>query len=139
MMSATCAASCDERVSSVAGPSPSLTPTFSSIVTEIFSASDLAGRVACTNCHTNVGRTPAGGLTLLPGVAYTQLLNVASVTNPGHVRVVPGDPDNSVLIWKLEGRPGMLGARMPFDTPPYLTEGQIAIIRRWIERGAPND
>ena len=133
------ATGCDERVSSVAGPSPSLTPTFSSIVAEIFSASDLARRAACTNCHTNVGRTPAGGLTLLPGVAYAQLLNVPSVTNPGHTRVVPGDPERSVLIWKLEGRPGMLGARMPFNTPPYLTEGQISIIRRWIERGAAND
>ena len=132
-------ASCDERVSSIAGPSPSLAPTFSSIVSEILTSSDLAGRVACTNCHTNVGRAPAGGLVLLPGVAHANLVNVASVTNPGRVRVIPGDPDNSLLIWKLEGRPGMIGMRMPFNTPPYLTDGQIRIIRRWIELGAPND
>lgn len=130
---------CDEKLGNVAGPTPALTPTFSSLVSEVFTSSDAAGRTACTNCHTNVGRTPAGGLVLLPGSAYAQLVGVNSVTNPGQVRVAPGDPENSVLIWKLEGRSSMRGARMPFNGPPYLTAGQILIVRRWIERGAPND
>jgi hypothetical protein len=139
MLTAPLATGCDESLSNLAGPTPTLAPTFSSLVSEVFTSTDLAGRAACTNCHTNVGRSPAGGLTLLPGAAHAQLVGVNSITNPGQVRVVPGDPDNSVLIWKLEGRSGMRGARMPFSGPPYLTEGQILIVRRWIERGAPND
>lgn len=133
------AAGCDESLSSVAGPTPGLEPTFSSIQREIFSASDAAGRVACTNCHTNVGRNPAGGLNLLPDLSYAALVNVASVTNRGFVRVVPGDPDASILVRKLEGSPGLVGQRMPIGGPPYLTAGQIQIIRRWIELGAPNN
>ncbi len=47
-----------------------------------------------------------------------------------------GRPDESYLIHKLEGGPNILGVRMPFSGPPFLTSGQIAIIRRWIELGA---
>lgn len=132
-------AGCDEKISSLAGPSPTLEPTFASISRDIFSSTDAAGRTACTACHTNVGRTPAGGLNLLPDAAYAALVNVASRTNPGTERVVPGDPDNSLLVRKLEGAPGIVGARMPFNGPPYLTSGQILIIRRWIAEGAQNN
>jgi hypothetical protein len=129
-------AGCDEKLSSLAGPTPALQPTFASISREIFSSTDAAGRRACVSCHTNVGRTPAGGLNLLPDAAYRALVNVPSVTNPGGIRVIPGDPGNSILVRKLEGAPGTLGARMPFGGPPFLTDGQIDIIRRWIENGA---
>jgi hypothetical protein len=55
------------------------------------------------------------------------------------LRVAPGDPENSYLVHKVEGRPGIIGLRMPRNGPPFLTEGQIRIIRRWIELGAPRD
>jgi hypothetical protein len=55
------------------------------------------------------------------------------------VRVLPGDPENSYLIHKVEGRPGIVGLRMPRSGPPYLTDGQILVIKRWIEIGAPNN
>jgi hypothetical protein len=29
------------------------------------------------------------------------------------------------MIHKLEGRAGIVGRRMPFNGPPYLTDGQI--------------
>ena len=58
---------------------------------------------------------------------------------PGAIRVIPGDPDNSYLIQKLEGTTGIAGRRMPFNGPPYLSDGQILIIRRWIALGAPNN
>ena len=132
-------AGCDEKLSSVAGPTPTLEPTYSSISREIFTASDSSGRRACTACHTNVGRNPAGGLNLLTEVGHAQLVDVDSVTNRGSKRVVPGDPDNSILIKKLEGAPGMVGQRMPIGGPPYLTAGQILIIRRWIQEGALNN
>ena len=44
---------CDEKLSSIAGPTPNLEPTFASIQKEIFETTDSAGRVACTGCHTS--------------------------------------------------------------------------------------
>jgi hypothetical protein len=53
------------------------------------------------------------------------------------MRVKPGDPENSYLIHKMEGRSGIVGMKMPFNGPPFLTEGQILVVKRWIEIGAP--
>ena len=53
--------------------------------------------------------------------------------------VVPGDPEYSYLLHKADGRPGIVWRRMPFNGPPYLTDGQILILRRWIEIGAPRN
>ena len=136
---AVAAAGCDEQLRDVAGPTPNLTPTFSSIQNDIFSAPDSSGRAACTSCHTNVGRTPALGLNLSGPGAHAALVNRPSVGKPGATLVIPGDPENSYLIHKIEGRPGIVGQRMPRTGGPYLTEGQVRIIRRWIELGAPND
>jgi len=132
-------AACDESLSTLAGPTPNLEPTFSSIQSEVFESTDSSGRQACTNCHTNVGRNPSGGLNLAHDFAYDQLVNVPSRNQPGAIRVVPGEPENSYLIHKLDGRPGIAGNRMPNGGPPFLTAGQILIIRRWIEIGAPRN
>jgi hypothetical protein len=132
-------AACDEKLSNIAGPTPDLTPTFSSIQRDIFTAADSTGRPACTGCHTNAnGRTPSGGMVLAGDQAYDQLVNFVSVRKPGAVRVIPGDPENSYIIQKIEGRPGIVGARMPLNGP-YLSDGQILIIKRWIETGAPRN
>ena len=132
-------AACDEKLSDVAGPTPSLTPTFSSIQQEIFNTTDSAARLACIGCHTDVGRTPAGGLVLLEGRSYQALVGQASRFKAGAVFVVPGDPDTSYLVQKLEGAADIAGSRMPRGTGPFLTSGQMQIIRRWIELGAKND
>jgi len=130
---------CDESLRSVAGPSPNLQPSFSSIQSEIFEKPDSAGRSACTTCHTNTGRNPSGGLKLNHDVAYDALVNVMSRARPGAIRVIPGNPDNSYLIQKLEGSTNIAGRRMPFNGPPYLTDGQILIMKRWIAVGAPRN
>jgi mono/diheme cytochrome c family protein len=130
-------AACDEKLSTVAGPTPNLEPTFASIQNDIFQTSDSAGRSRCLGCHTSTGRAPAGGLNLNPDVAYDQLVNAVSARKPGAVRVIPGDPDNSYVVEKLEGAASIVGARMPINGPPFLTDGQIKIIRRWIAIGAP--
>lgn len=132
-------AACDENLSTIAGPTPNLEPTFTAIQREIFATTDVAGRIACVTCHTTVGRTPAAGLSLEPSVAYDRLVNVPSTQKPGLLRVAPGDPENSYLLHKIDGRSGIIGRRMPFSGPPYLTDGQILILRRWIQRGAPRD
>lgn len=133
------AASCDEKLSSVTGPTPDLQPTFTAIQRDIFGARDLAGRQACTDCHTDQGRNPSGGLNLLGGRAYAALVGVASSGKPDAVRVIAGNPDSSYLIKKLEGASDIVGVRMPRGNGPYLTAGQILVIRRWIEIGAPNN
>jgi hypothetical protein len=133
------AAACDENLSTLAGPTPNLEPTFASIQREIFETTDVAGRVACVNCHTNVGRNPAGGLNLLSAVSYANLINVSSTQKPGVPRVVPSNPDASYLAQKIDGTAGIIGRRMPFNGPPYLSDGQILIVRRWIAIGAPNN
>jgi len=139
VMFAVAASSCDEKLSDLTGPTPNLEPTFSSIQREIFDTTDSSGRLACTNCHTNVGRNPSGGLNLVAGVSYASLIRVASTGKPGAVRVIPGDPDNSYLIHKLEGSADIVGVRMPRGNGPYLTDGQILVIKRWIANGAPNN
>lgn len=130
------AAGCDEQLSEVAGPTPNLEPTFSSIQREIFESPAPQG---CVNCHTSVGRVPAGGLSLLPDVSYNNLVNADSRAKPGAIRVIPGDPDTSYLVQKLEGASGLAGLRMPRNGPPFLTDGQMLIIRRWVQLGAKND
>jgi hypothetical protein len=133
-------AACDEKLSDLAGPSPNLQPTFASIQREVFETTDASGRAACTQCHTDAGgRTPSGGLNLRHDVAYAALVSIASRGKAGAVRVVPGDADHSYVVDKVEGRPGIVGERMPRTGGPYLTAGQIAIIKRWIETGAKND
>jgi hypothetical protein len=112
---------------------------FASIQSDVLEASDSSGRSLCTGCHTNIGRTPLGGLNLIRDVAYDQLVNVSSVQRPGTLRVAPGNPDASYLVQKLEGTPGIGGLRMPRNGPPYLTQGQMLIVRRWIEIGAPRN
>jgi hypothetical protein len=131
--------SCDEKLSDLTGPTPNLEPTFASIQHEIFNVTDASGRLACTNCHSNQGRTPSGGMNLLEGLSYTQLVGVASTGKPGAVRVIPGDPENSYIIHKLEGRTDITGVRMPRGNGPFLSEGQILVIKRWIANGAPNN
>ena len=66
-------------------------------------------------------------------------MNVAGRQKPGAIRVIPSDPENSYIVHKVEGRSGIVGLRMPFSGPPFLTDGQILILRRWIEIGAPNN
>jgi hypothetical protein len=132
-------AGCDEGLSTLAGPTPNLEPTFSSIQQHIFEASDSTGRQPCTNCHTDQGRNPSGQLNLRHDLAHARLVNATSIAKPGAVLVRPGDPDGSYLVAKLEGHSDIAGLRMPRPAGPFLTDGQMMIIRRWVERGAAND
>lgn len=50
---------------------------------------------------------------------------------PGMQLVKPGDPANSYLLWKLQGKPGMSGFRMPFEGP-FLPDSLMNRIASWI-------
>jgi hypothetical protein len=129
---------CDEKLSSITGPTPNLEPTLTSIQRDIFGATDSSGRLACTGCHSDQGRNPSGGLVLLEGRAFQALVGTASTGKPGATRVIPGDPNNSYLIKKLEGASDINGTRMPRGNV-LLEPGQILVIRRWIQQGAQNN
>ena len=131
---------CDEKLSDLTGPTPNLTPTLSSIQRDIFSASDSSGRTACTSCHIPGGPANGTGLFLTDApTSYAALVGRGSRLKPGETLVIPGDPDNSYLVRKLEGGPNINGLRMPRNTGPFLTEGQMLVIRRWIAEGANNN
>lgn len=104
-------------------------PTFKNIQLFIFSA-------ICIECH--AGSKAPKALKLEPGDSYRLLVNVPSVEKPQYLRVAPFNPDDSYLVRKLEGGPDISDKRMPLDRPP-LPRDQIAVIRRWIASGAPNN
>jgi hypothetical protein len=136
---AACTLACDESLTKIAGPTPNLEPTFASVQQEIFETTDAAGRTSCVSCHNANGQRFTAGLNLEHALAYDQLVNVASSERPDLKRVAPGNPDASYVVHKLEGRAGIIGRQMPYNGPPYLTSGQIQILRRWIELGAPRN
>jgi len=122
---------CDEKLSDLTGPTPNLKPALSSIQSEIFTQK-------CIGCHNGGGRFLPAVMNLTDGNSYASLVGVASIERSALQRVSPGDPENSYIIHKLEGRAGIGGVRMPLTGTP-LTDGQILVIKRWIELGAPNN
>ena len=122
---------CDEKLADITGPTPNLKPTLSSIQSEIFTQK-------CIGCHNGGGRFLPAVMNLTDGNSYASLVGVASIERSALQRVSPGDPENSYIIHKLEGRAGIGGVRMPLTGTP-LTDGQILVIKRWIELGAPNN
>ncbi|PWB71572.1 MAG: hypothetical protein C3F15_12510, partial [Holophagae bacterium] len=89
-------------------------PTLTQIQTEIFTP-------RCIACHG--GGSPEAGMNLEQGQAHANLVNVPATTQSG-TRVIPGNPDNSVLVIMLEG-----GHR-------NLPQSLIQLIRDWITAGA---
>jgi hypothetical protein len=102
-----------------------LGPTFDAIQANIFTP-------VCEQCHS--GATAPVGLRLDAANAYALLVGVPSGEQPGLLRVKTGDPDNSYLIQKLEGRAAS-GERMPAGLPPLL-QSEIDVVRSWIAAGA---
>ena len=78
------------------------------------------------------------GLDLSAGQARANTVNVQSVEVANLLRIAPGDPDNSYLVWKIEGRPEIAGAQMPRGRAP-LPQEQIDVIRQWIADGAQDN
>src|SRR5215468_6159190 len=61
----------------------------------------------CTQCHE--GAAAPLGLRLDEASAYAMLVNAPSVEVSSLNRVTPGDPNNSYIIQKLEGRAAVGG------------------------------
>lgn len=96
---------------------------------------------AFSGCHGTTN--PQAGLVLEgPGVYEHLVGKVASASAAafaGKKLVVPGAPETSFLMDKLEGKlgPGE-GDPMPRDRKP-LSAAQIEVLRKWILAGAPKD
>lgn len=96
----------------------------------------------CVFCHMKEG--PDAGLILEPGFAYAMIVGVAS-TESSLQRVVPGNPDRSYLLLKMQNRhlaAGGKGSKMPI-VPGGIsaklltaTPDQIDVVRTWILSGA---
>jgi hypothetical protein len=96
----------------------------------------------CVQCHMKEG--PAAGLVLENRFSYSMIVNVPSTQSPLK-RVVPGDPDNSYLLLKMQNRHLEVsgsGSKMPIFPGGYgagvLTAkpDEIELIRTWIVAGA---
>jgi hypothetical protein len=122
-----------------AAPGPN---SFTAIYKEIIKGTGCTGSPIC---HTG----PAGKLQMSNQMAaYQALVGVSAMgmnqtlqpphcADSGLKRVVPGDPDNSLLMLKVLGK-APCGAAMP-PNPPLLSQDQSDRIRAWIVNGAPND
>lgn len=90
------------------------------------------------SCH-HGGASPKG-LSLDNAVALQNLVGVAAAEVPSMQRVAPGRPEDSYLIVKIAAMdPRRVGARMPRNGPPFLTNAQIGALRKWIAEGASKD
>jgi hypothetical protein len=119
----------DQNGQPLGPPRAELQPTLASIQDNVFTVT-----CAVPGCHGGAGAQQ--GLRLDPGFSAGNLISVPSPRDPNLIRVVPGDPDASFIIQKLQGTDGLLGDRMP-DGGPYLTTATINVIRQWIQDGAP--
>lgn len=100
---------------------------FAGDVQPIFTASCALG-----GCH--AGATAQLGLDLGEGVAYAALVGVDSASQPGTLRVSPGDPAASLLLLKVGPTPPV-GQRMPLGGA--LSAAEIATLEAWVAAGAP--
>jgi hypothetical protein len=106
---------------------------------------------SCTvslSCHMSRG---SGIVDLTNGNSYAAIVGVNSSEVATMPYVTPGDTENSFLFRKIDGSftsipycmahasTGECGVRMPMVGGAPLTPGQIALIRDWINAGAPND
>lgn len=95
----------------------------------------------CTTPFCHGAESQVALLNLAPGAAHAALVGIASASTActAHLRVRPGQPDQSYLLWKLAGAgPCLAGVQMPKNATP-LTAREVGLIRTWIAEGAkPN-
>ncbi|NIX01217.1 MAG: hypothetical protein GWN13_23845, partial [Phycisphaerae bacterium] len=107
--------------------------TFTQIQQNIFNQS-----CAFSGCHDGGSNQLPGVMDLREGMAFQSIVNVQSIEIPQLNRVEPGQPDSSYIVWKIEGRQGIQGQRMPLGGSP-LSQEKINMMRDWILNGAPNN
>jgi hypothetical protein len=105
-------------------------PSFAEDVNEIFQRRGCA----VSGCH----GTGSGGLVLTSSASANHGALVGVQANAeSFAYVVPGDPDDSYLVIRIEGRQSV-GQLMPLGSSPLDTI-DVTNIRNWIANGAPNN
>ena len=109
---------------------PECEPSLESIRSKIFAES-------CTQptCHGAV--ESAAALNLEDPNLEAQLIGIGAGTCDGRIRVVPGSPDESLLVEKLANDTPSCGDRMPIIGA--LSAAEIACVRDWIATLKPSD
>lgn len=116
----------------VVAPPPPPTVTLTQLQSTIFTP-------MCSGCHSGGGGSLPSSMNLSNAAgSYAALVGVASTQQPSLQRVNAGSPDNSYLVRKIEGTPGITGSRMPLGGGP-LDPALIANVRAWIAAGAQNN
>ncbi len=144
----------DARIGAVAVPPAGSPVSFGRDVQAVF---DARGCTA-SGCHGTPAFSP---MSLEAGQSYTNLVDVSACEAPALKRVDPTKSAMSYLIAKLDGSfstvqsgggcsaacvsgdttyttQGSCGEQMPFGAAP-LDNGEIQLIRDWIDQGAPNN
>ena len=92
---------------------------------------------SCNGCH---GLGQGGLMTKTRDVAYQGLVNAAAHACRGWKRVVPNEPEQSVLYLAITRT--SMGGCDPDDMPPGGTkwsQENIDLVKAWIEAGAPDN
>ena len=115
--SAACADKADDS-----GGAPAAPATFEAVRAE------LAPSCGFSSCH---GPPGAALFVVDDGTQESDWIDVPSTQDPTWTLVVPGQPDQSLLVAKLEGAAGIPGEPMP---PPSggVNAATIDLVRRWI-------
>jgi hypothetical protein len=133
---------CSSPEVSYLAPPATATPTadaaegpvsFTSQIWPLINRSDGPSSYGCRRCHDPSQPDPQG---------YQQTgLDLSSLgtlrrggRSTGKRIVIPGNPDASAIVQKVEGTYA-IGARMPKDRAPWSVD-EIALLRRWIQEGA---
>lgn len=118
---------------------PAAAPRYTSNIQPIYDRS-----CAVAGCHASVA--PAQALDLSPGRSYAATVNRRSTQIAALDLVEPRESDDSYLVRKIRGDPGIAGVLMPQGCPgsplqgaQCLTPDEITAIETWILACAPNN
>ena len=86
----------------------------------------------CFLCHGPDANTRKAGLRLdVQSAAFAELQ-----VNKGHFAIVPGSPEQSELIRRIESTDPAVLMPLPESNLPQLTPEEIAVFKQWIKEGA---
>ena len=108
-------------------------PTLADIQATVFTPS-----CSSAGCHSGPsGNSLPSGMNLTSTAnSFADLVGVASIQQPGIMRIAAGDPDNSYLVQKIEGTAAAPNnSRMPLGGAA-LPQNVIDDVRQWIANGA---
>jgi hypothetical protein len=117
------------------GPPPPPPVSFAKDILRIFTNN---GARTCNKDGCHNGNDFAEGLNLDAHSAYASIVDVDSGQEFDLKLVKPGDAANSYLYRKVAPGARINGSRMP-RLSPALSSADVALIRRWIDNGAPEN